>query len=131
MKKSLPIWLTIIVIYETLPMFIGPWVALMKPEAMALFNSTTGVGPLHWMYAARNIAVGVAFVLAFLLKDKRMLFVLILIRLITDLFDLPVGFHFDGWSSTVRVTLIFFLLYYLPVLYALRWLWKEIRVEQE
>ncbi len=46
-----------------------------------------------------DFAVGIAFVLAFLRRDKRMLFILMLIRLIIDLFDLPVGLYFGGWSS--------------------------------
>ncbi|MBW1814111.1 MAG: hypothetical protein JRJ39_10720 [Deltaproteobacteria bacterium] len=130
MKKSLPIWLTLIILIETLPMFIGPLLAILKPSAMAGFGLSDS-GSFAWIYAARNFAVGIAFVLAFALKDTRMLFILILIRLITDLHDLPVGLYFGGWSSPPRAIALFTLLYYLPAIYALRYLWKEMNAEKE
>jgi len=129
MKKSIPVWLVIIIIIETLPMFIGPLVAIFNPSAMSDFG-ISGVGSFAWIYAARNFAVGIAFILAFLLKDKSMLFILISIRLITDLHDLPVGLHFGGWSSPPRAIAMFTLLYYLPALYALRYLWQQIKEER-
>ena len=130
MKKSLPIWLTLIILIETLPMFIGPLLALFKPAAMAGFLGTADSGSFAWIYAARNFAVGIAFILAFSLKDIRMLFILILIRLITDLHDLPVGLYFGAWSSPPRAIVVFTLLYYLPAIYALRYLWKEMKADK-
>ncbi len=129
MKKSIPFWLIILIIIETLPMFIGPLLAIFKPSTMSGFG-ISGAGSFVWIYAARNFAVGIAFVLAFLIKDKSMLFILILIRLITDLHDLPVGLYFGGWSSPPRAIALFTLLYYLPATYALRYLWKQIKEER-
>ncbi len=128
MKKSLPIWLIIIIVIETLPMFIGPYIAIFNPSKMGFSDAVGGTGPA-FIYAARNIAVGLAFILAFVLRNRSMLFILILIRLITDLWDLPVGIQFGIWSSTPRAIAMFTLLYYLPALYALRYLWKEIKEE--
>jgi hypothetical protein len=34
MKIHIPLWLTLIVILETLPMFIGPYVAITNPGFM-------------------------------------------------------------------------------------------------
>ena len=129
MKKSIPVWLTIIIIIETLPMFIGPLVAIFNPSLMPGFSGSLEVTGPAVIYAIRNFAVGMGFLVAFALKDKHMLFILILIRLITDLLDFPTGLYFNAFSSTIRVTLIFTILYYIPAIYALRYLWKEMKEE--
>jgi hypothetical protein len=129
MKKYIPVWLSIIVIIETLPMFIGPVVAVFFPSKMPGFGGAIeATGPM-FIYAARNLAVGFAFVLVFALKDNRMLFILIFIRFITDLIDLPTGLYFGGFSSTMRAVMMFVLFYYIPAVYALKYLWKEIKEE--
>jgi hypothetical protein len=87
-------------------------------------------GFVAWLYAARNFAVGIAFLVAFVLKDRSMLSILILIRLVTDLIDLPNLLSGGALSNPLLVIAIFVLLYYLPAIYALRYLWKEINREQ-
>ena len=56
-----------------------------------------------------------------------MLFILIFIRLITDLIDLPTMLLFDLASNANRLIAIFVFLYYIPALIALRYLWKQMR----
>ena len=63
--------------------------------------------------------------MAFVLKNGPMLFILIFIRLITDLIDLPTLLYFDLFSNVGRVSAIFVFLYYIPALIALRYLWKQ------
>lgn len=130
MKKSLPVWLTIIIVIETLPMFAGPLLALLRPDSFPGLDQLADPGFAAWLYAARNFAVGIAFLVAFVLKDCSMLFILILIRLITDLVDLPNLLTNGGVSNTLLIIAIFGLLYYLPAIFALRYLWKEISGEQ-
>lgn len=76
------------------------------------------------MYTARNLAVGFAFIIAFALKNGPMLFILIFIRLFTDVIDLPTFFAFSTSLNMVRVSAIFVFLYYIPALIALRYLWN-------
>jgi hypothetical protein len=130
MKKSLPVWLTVIIIIETLPMFLGPLLALLRPVVFPGLDQLPTPGFAAWLYSARNIAVGIAFLVSFALKNRSMLFILILIRLTTDLFDLPNLLSGGSLSSPLLVIAIFVLLYYLPAIYALRYLWKEINREQ-
>lgn len=130
MKQSIPIWLTLIIVIETLPMFIGPLVALFNPSGMPGFASLPEPLGLALLYAARNLAVGIAFVIAYILKDMRMLFILILIRLITDLIDLPNFLYHGAFPNPLRLTAIFLFLYYIPPIYALRYLWKQIQRER-
>ena len=42
------------------------------------------------LYVARNLAIGLAFLIAIFMRNASMLFILIIVRLITDLIDAPV-----------------------------------------
>ena len=122
----MPWWLTVIIIIETLPMFLGPIGALNNPAFLGGPEATT-VGFAAWLYAARNFAVGIAFVVAYLLRSAPMLFVLILIRLLTDLVDGPAFLMFGMASSEIRMMAIFMIGYYIPAMIALRFLWKQMK----
>ena len=125
-RCQMPWWLTIIIIIETLPMFLGPIGALNNPAFLGGPEATT-VGFAAWLYAARNFAVGIAFVVAYLLRSAPMLFVLILIRLLTDLVDGPAFLMFGMASSEIRMMAIFMIGYYIPAMIALRFLWKQMK----
>ncbi len=126
MKIHIPWWLTIIIILETLPMFIGPYVALTNP-AMLGGPGAEEINQAAYIYAARNLAVGLAFIIAYLMRSAPMLFILIFIRLITDLVDMPTFLHFGMATSNVRLVSIFVFLYYIPAIVALRYLWKQMK----
>ena len=65
------------------PMFVGPYIALSNPSFFLETESSLNSG----LYIARNLAVGIAFLVAIYLKNASMLFILIIVRLITDLID--------------------------------------------
>lgn len=69
--------------------------------------------------------MGIAFVVAYLLRSAPMLFILILIRLLTDLVDGPAFLLFGLASNEIRLMAIFIIGYYIPALIALRFLWKQ------
>ena len=73
-----------------------------------------------------NLAIGLAFLFAIYIKNGPMLFILILVRLITDLIDAP-AFQIFREPPLVAQMIIFTLLCYLPAFYGLRYLWKEMR----
>jgi len=128
MRIALPWWLTIVVIIETLPMFVGPVVALSFPPLLG----GPGAGEINqaaYIYAARNLAVGLALIIAFALKNGPMLFILIFVRLFTDLIDLPTFLYFGDVSNTTRLVSIFVFLYYIPAVFALWYLWKAMKNE--
>ena len=125
-RISLPWWLTVIIILESLPLFLGPFGAIANPEFIQ-GTGAEGLNQATLLYAARNLAVGFAFIIAFALRNAPMLFILILIRLITDAIDLPTFLAFDAIANTGRVTAIFIFLYYIPAVIALRYLWKVMR----
>ncbi|MEC8158415.1 MAG: hypothetical protein VX095_04040 [Pseudomonadota bacterium] len=124
-KCQMPWWLTVIIVIETLPMFIGPIFALNNPAFLGGAEATE-VGLATWLYTARNFAVGIAFIGTYLLRSAPMLFILILIRLLTDLVDGPAFLMFGLASNELRLITIFVIGYYIPALIALRFLWKQI-----
>jgi len=120
----MPWWLTVIIVIETLPMFLGPIFALNNPAFLG-GPEATEVGFATWLYTARNFAVGIAFVVAYLLRSAPMLFILILIRLLTDLVDGPAVLLLGMASNEIRLIAIFVIGYYIPALIALRFFWKQ------
>ena len=126
MRIALPWWLTLIVIIETLPMFVVPVVALSFPPLLG-GPGAEEINQAAFVYAARNLAVGLAFIIAFALKNGAMLFILIFIRLFTDLIDLPTFLYFGDVSNTTRLVSIFVFLYYIPAVFALWYLWKQMK----
>ena len=126
MKIQIPWWLTIILILETLPMFLGPVVALTNPGFMG-GPEAEEINQAAFIYTARNVAVGLALLIAWALRSGPMLFILIFIRLVTDLFDLPTLLYFDLASNEPRIIAIFVFLYYIPAVYALWYIWRQMK----
>ncbi|MEL6520006.1 MAG: hypothetical protein AAFQ66_03525 [Pseudomonadota bacterium] len=123
-KVTIPWWLTIILVLETLPMFLGPVVALMVPGFMG-GPEAESINQAAFIYTNRNVAVGLALLIAWVLRNGPMLFVLIFIRLITDLGDLPTVLYYNLVTSAPRTIAIFVCLYYIPAIFALRYLWQQ------
>ncbi|MGF1456983.1 MAG: hypothetical protein ACFB6R_16580 [Alphaproteobacteria bacterium] len=126
MRMHIPWWLTLIIVIETLPMFIGPYVALTFPPMMG-GSGAEEINQAAYIYTARNLAVGFALIIAFILKSAPMLFILIFVRLFTDLVDLPTILQFGLASNLYRTASIFVFLYYIPAVFALWYLWKQMR----
>ena len=123
-KMFIPWWLYVILFMEIWPMFVGPYLALTNPTFLGGPDaSNLVVGSL--IYLARNLAVGFAFLIAIYLKNASMLFILIFIRLFTDLIDGPAFLAFGMAVNETRVIAIFVLGYYIPAVIAMRYLWKE------
>ena len=123
-KISIPWWLYVILFMEIWPMFVGPYLALTNPTFLGGPDaSNLVVGSL--IYLARNFAVGFAFLIAIYLKNASMLFILIFIRLFTDLIDGPAFLAFGMAANETRLIAIFVLGYYIPAVIAMRYLWKQ------
>jgi hypothetical protein len=123
-KCQMPWWLTVIIVIETLPMFLGPLFALNNPVFLG-GPEATAVGFATWLYTTRNFAMGIALVAAYILRNAPMIFILILVRLLTDLVDGPAFLLFGMTSNEIRLMAIFIIGYYIPALIALRFFWKQ------
>ncbi len=73
---------------EVLPTFAEPYVVVTNPGFMGWSVAET-INQAAWIYAARSFAVGLDFFLAAYLCSAPMLFILIFVRFVTDLIDLP------------------------------------------
>ena len=106
------------------PMFVGPYIALTNPSFFG-GPEVTNLTLSSALYVARNLAVGFAFLLAIYLKNASMLFILIVVRLITDLIDAPL-FYIYIEPVLIGQIIIFTFLCYLPAVFGLRYLWQKI-----
>ena len=106
------------------PMFVGPYIALTNPSFFG-GPEVTNLTLSSALYVARNLAVGFAFLLAIYLKNASMLFILIVVRLITDLIDAPLFYIFRE-PNLIGQIIIFTFLCYLPAIFGLRYLWQKI-----
>ena len=113
-------WFVIILFMLIWPMFVGPYIALNNPAFFLESEMTLSSS----LYVARNIAVGLAFLFAIFIRNALMLFILIIIRLITDLIDAPIFFAFKN-PDLIGLIFIFRLCCYLPAILGLRYLWKQ------
>ena len=125
-KNSLPVWLIVVVIIEMLPMFIFPVMALFVPTAIPELSGGEKFAFPAAIYSARNLAVGVALLVALWLRNHAMLFILILARLLTDLMDLPAMLFIRGVDNVYLASSIFIFLFYVPALFALVYLWRQL-----
>jgi len=126
-KKINYSWLFLISLFLLIwPMFIGPFIAIKNPSFFGGSGITEFTLSLA-LYVARNLAVGIAFLIAIYLRNAPILFILILIRFITDLIDAPMFYIFKD-SDLVGLILIFMVCCYLPAIFGLRYLWKEMNV---
>lgn len=125
-KKISYSWLLLFVLFLLIsPMFFGPLIALLNPEFFeGLGDTELNLGST--LFIARNLAVGLAFLFAIYVRSAPMLFILILVRLITDFIDFPV-FQMFREPPLIGQIIIFTLLCYLPAFFGLRILWKEMK----
>ena len=113
-------WFVIILFMLIWPMFVGPYIALNNPTFFVGSEVTLSSS----LYIARNLAVGLAFLVAIFMRNASMLFILILVRLITDLIDAPVFFSFKD-PNLIGLIIIFTICCDLPAILGLRYLWKK------
>ena len=114
-------WFSFILFLLIWPMFVGPLIAFINPP----FYGETELNLGTSLFIARNIAVGLAFLLSIYLKNASMLFILIVVRLITDLIDAPLFYIFRE-PNLIGQIIIFTFLCYLPAIFGLRYLWQKI-----
>ena len=120
-SKNLPLnqalytwWFGIILFSLIWPMFVGPYIALTNPSFFG-GPEVTNITLSSSLYAAIYIY----------LRNASMLFILIVVRLITDLIDAPL-FYIYREPVLIGQIIIFTFLCYLPAVFGLRYLWQKI-----
>jgi hypothetical protein len=124
-KLEYPWSLCLILFLLISPMFLGPLIALFNPEFFeGLGDNELSLGSS--LFVARNLAIGLAFLVAIYMRSAPMLFILLLVRLIIDLIDFP-AFQIFRESPLIGQIIIFSLICYLPAFFGLRILWKKMK----
>ena len=113
-------WFVIILFMLIWPMFVGPYIAIKNPAFFLESEMTLSSS----LYVARNLAIGLAFLIAIFMRNASMLFILIIVRLITDLIDAPVFFTLKD-PNLIGLIIIFTIFCYLPAIVGLPYLWKQ------
>ena len=113
-------WFAIFLFMLIWPMFVGPYLALNNPTFFLESEITLSSS----LYVARNLAIGLAFLIAIFMRNASMLFILIIVRLGTDLIDAPVFFALKN-PNLIGLIIIFTIFCYLPAIIGLRYLWKQ------
>ena len=122
-RIPLPWWLWAICIILMLPLFLGPLGAITNPELMGGAGAET-ITYAAYFYAVRNFTVGLAFILALWFRSAPMLFLLIFMRLVIDLLDLPIFLSF-GMAQRPPVAIAIFTFMYAISIFAMVYLWKK------
>ena len=121
----LPWWVWVIVIIEAaLPTIFGiaTW---MNPAGF--IEGAQGVSYEIMLYITRNLTTALGIVLAVLLRSHVAIFILIIVRMTTDMTDmLNATFNGGGESVVQTIPFLIVLLVILPLL-ALRHLWGRIK----
>ena len=110
-------WFVIILFMLIWPMFVGPYIAIKNPAFFLESEMTLSSS----LYVARNLAIGLAFLIAIFMRNASMLFILIIVRLGTDLIDAPVFFALKN-PNLIGLIIIFTIFCYLPAIIGLRYL---------
>ena len=124
-KGFLPWWVWIIIIIEAgVPTIFGlaTW---MDPATY--IEGAQGVSYEIMLYITRNLTTALGIVLAILLRSHTAIFILIIVRMTTDMTDM-VNATFNGGGESVVQTIPFLIVLLLVVpLFALRHLWGRIK----
>ncbi|MGC6499025.1 MAG: hypothetical protein ACON4C_02440 [Henriciella sp.] len=128
-KIPLPWWFWIICIILMLPLFLGPLGAVTNPKLMGGPEAET-VTHAAYFYAARNFSALLVFIVALWFRSAPMLFILIIMRLMIDLMDLPI-FLSSGLSRNPPVAIAIFVFMYLISIIASVYLWRKMSSSQD
>ena len=122
-KISLPWWLWAILIILIVPLFLGPLGAITNPKLIG-GPEAEAITYAAYLYAGRNFAVGLAFLMALWFRNAPMLFILVFVRLAIDIIDLPVFLTY-GLVQNIAVAAAIFGFMYVIAIVAMVHLWKR------
>ncbi|APD07507.1 hypothetical protein UJ101_02003 [Flavobacteriaceae bacterium UJ101] len=123
-KKFLPVWVWIIALIEIiLVLFFSIGTAMNPGEFIP------GVSELNYvtqLYITRNVTAVLGLIIALLLRSHKALFVMLIVRIVTDISDVVTVYAFDAEIIKSSVPMVVGILI-IPPLFALGYLWKRIQ----
>jgi len=120
----LPIWIWIIALLHVILVLFFSAGTFMDPASF--IPGATELDYATQLYITRNVTVALAITVALLFKSYKALFILLLIRVVTDISDVITVYVFNVEVIKESVPMVVVLLI-IPALVALGYLWKRIK----
>ncbi len=89
-------------------------------------TNVTELGYVTQLYITRNVTAVLGLIVALLFRSHKALFVLLVVRIVTDISDVITIYAFDAEAIKASVPMVVGLLIIIP-LFSLRYLWKRIK----
>ena len=121
--KFLPIWVWIIAIIHVVLVLFFSVATFMDPASF--IPGATELNYSIQLYITRNVTVALAIIVALLFKSHKVLFTLLLIRVMTDISDVISVYAFNVEVIKESVPMVVAILI-IPALVSLGYLWKRI-----
>lgn len=121
-SKFLPIWVWLVVLVQILLVLLFSAGTAMSPE-----DFIPGVSELTYvtqLYITRNVTVALGIIVALLLKSHKGLFTILIVRVLTDIFDVITVYALNVEAIKSSVPMVVALLI-VPALLAIAYLWKR------
>lgn len=127
-KQFLPIWVWVIALIQiTLVLFFSFGTAMNPGDFIPDVSELNYVTQL---YITRNVTVAIGIIIALLLKSHKALFVILAVRLLTDISDVITVYALNVEVIKSSVPMVVAILI-IPALLALGYLWKRINQENK
>lgn len=125
-KSFLPIWVWIIALIQIFLVLFFSTGTAMNPG-----DFIPGASELDYvtqLYITRNVTVVLGIVVALLLRSHKALFAMLIVRMLTDIFDVITVYalNVEVIKSSVPMVVVILII---PALLALVYLWKRINQE--
>lgn len=122
-NNFLPVWVWLIVLMQILLVLFFSAGTAMNPA-----NFIPDVSELNYvtqLYITRNVTVAVGIIVALMLSSHKALFVILTVRLLTDISDVITVYalNIEVIKSSVPMVLVLLIV---PALLAIRYLWRRI-----
>jgi len=122
-QRFLPIWVWAIVLLQVfLVLFFSVGTAMNPGD---FIPGATDLDYVTQLYVTRNITVVFGLLVALVLKSHKALFAVLIVRIITDIFDVITVYAFNAEAVKSSVPMVVVILV-IPALIALVYLWKRI-----
>lgn len=122
--KFLPIWVWVIILLQIfLVLFFSAGTAMSPGD---FIPNVTDLNYVTQLYITRNVTVALGIIIALLLKSHKALFLILAVRLLTDMSDVITVYALNVEVIKSSVPMVTVLLI-IPAMLAVGYLWRKIK----
>ena len=127
-KRFLPTWLWVIAIVEIVLVVFFAIGTIM--DVGSLIPDVSEVNYVTQLYLTRNLTAVLGIIIALLLRSHKALFVILIVRMATDIADAISVYAYNAEMVKSSVPMVVVILIIIP-LFALWYLWKRIQEDKQ